>query len=337
MSWSFQKTSNVGPKKWGNNYSNCSSDSQSPININSTLVKRCNVLCNLNIKYRKSKCRMVIKNNIPYLLYDKGSFIEYKKVKYNLYQIAIHTPGLHTIDNVKYPMELNLYHKSLDGSTIIISLLVDDNDRFSSSQDFFNQFAPSVKNIENKIFSISTDKNWSINQVLPTDKEFYLYKGSLPHPPCDEDIVWIILKTPINIERKNLKLLKKIIRNNYNSRSLQKLNNRQVYCNLNENNTENNTNNIKQVYVQCKRVNVNELDNIDEQQEELEYTKKKTKSKTKYNKPEPQKNKQTTIGILIIIVCALLGCGVSLLVPIKMLERLIIKLYKNLYIIVDKR
>lgn len=332
MSWSFQKTSNIGPKKWGNNYSKCTSDSQSPININSTLVKRCNILCNLNIKYRKSKCRMVNKNNIPYLLYDKGSFIEYKKVKYNLYQIAIHTPGLHTIDNVKYPMELNLYHKSLDGSKIIISLLVEDNDRFSSSQDFFNQFASSVRNVENKTFSISTDKNWGIGQALPMDKEFYLYKGSLPYPPCDEDIIWIIMKNPINIERKNLKLLKKIIRNNYNSRAIQKLNNRQVYCNLNETNTDT----IKQVYVQCKRVNVNELDNVEEQQEELEYN-KKTKSKKKYNKPEPQKYKQNTIGILIIVVFAILGIGVSLLVPIKMLERLIIKLYKNLYIIVDKQ
>lgn len=331
MSWSFQKTSNVGPKKWGNNYSNCSSDSQSPININSSLVKRCNVLCQLNIRYRKSKCRMVNKNNIPYLLYDNGSFIEYKKVKYNLYQIAIHTPGLHTIDNVNYPMELNLYHKSLDGSKLIISLLVEDNDRFSSSQDFFNQFASSVKSVENKIFSISTDKNWSIGQAIPIDKEFYLYKGSLPYPPCDEDIVWIIMKNPINIERKNLKLLKKIIRNNYNSRPLQKLNNRIVYCNLNENNS----NNIKQVYVQCKRVNVNELDNVEEQQEELEYNNKKSKSKKKYKKPEPQKYKQTTISVLIIVVFAMLGIGFSLLVPIKVLEELIIKLYKNLYIIIE--
>ena len=102
-----------------------------------------------------------------------------------------------------------------------------------------------------------------------------------------------------------------------------------MYCNLNETNTDT----IKQVYVQCKRVNVNELDNVEEQQEELEYTNKKNISKKKYNKPEPQKNKQTTIAVLIIIVFAILGIGVSLLVPIKMLERLIIKLYKNLYII----
>ena len=141
------------------------------------------------------------------------------------------------------------------------------------------------------------------------------------------------MKNPINIERKNLKLLKKIIRNNYNSRPIQKLNNRQVYCNLYETNTDT----IKQVYVQCKRVNVNELDNVEEPQEELEYTNQKIRSKKKYNKPEPQKNKQTTIAVLIIVVFSILGIGVSLLVPIKMLEKLIIRLYKNLYIIVDKQ
>ena len=191
MSWSFLKTSELGPKNWMDKYPICKSDNnQSPININSSNTKRCNLLCTLKTKYKQSKCEIFIKNNIPHISYDKGSYIEYKEAKYSLYQITIHTPSMHTIDNIKYAMELNLYHKSMNGSIIIISILVDENDRFSSSQDFFDQFTPQLKKNKTNM-SISTERDWSINKALPMDKGFYIYKGSLPYPPCNDNITWL--------------------------------------------------------------------------------------------------------------------------------------------------
>ena len=112
MSWSFQKSSQVGPSNWQNRYSNCESDTQSPINIMTQITKKCNMLCKLKMRYKPSKCNIVMKNNIPFILYDKGSFVNYKDNKYSLYQIAIHTPSLHLIDNQRYCIELNLYQIS---------------------------------------------------------------------------------------------------------------------------------------------------------------------------------------------------------------------------------
>ena len=332
MSWSFQKNSQNGPNKWDNKFSKCSSDSQSPINIITQITKKCNILCNLKMKYKNSKCNYIIKNNIPFLLYDKGSYILYKKVKYNLYQIALHTPSLHLIDNQRYCLELNLYHKSIDGSIIIISVMVEGNDRFSSSQDFFQEFVPSLTKTENKITNIPIDKRWNINQTIPLDKAFYLYKGSLPYPPCNENVTWIILQTAVNIERKHLKKIKSLILSKNNARPIQKLNNRNIYFNINDDNSKS----IGQVYVQCKKVQVKDIDNIEDEppQEELLLDKpiKKTKEKVKKLVKKFDSYK-VIISILIIIVFVFLGIGFSFLIPVRDIELIIIDFYKKIYIL----
>jgi carbonic anhydrase len=32
-----------------------------------------------------------------------------------------------------------------------------------------------------------------------TDFSYYTYMGSLPHPPCTENVKWIILSTPVGV------------------------------------------------------------------------------------------------------------------------------------------
>ena len=334
MSWSFLKTSELGPKKWIDKYPNCKSDNQSPININSSNTKRCNLLCTLKTKYKQSKCEIFIKNNIPHISYDKGSYIEYKDAKYNLYQIAIHAPSMHTIDNIKYAMELNLYHKSMNGSIIIISILVDENDRFSSSQDFFEQFTPQLKKNKTNM-SISTERDWSINKALPMDKGFYIYKGSLPYPPCDDNITWLIFKEPINITRKSYAQIKQIIQDGKNSRKNQKLNGRIVYFNSNN---YNDNSSQGQVYVQCKKVNISTLDNPDEDnmEEEMYYSKKSRALSNIDNDDDYDSLSYTkkVIRIVVYIVFILLGIlvGAGLFNSV-ILEKSIIKLYQLLYIL----
>ena len=334
MSWNFQKSSELGPSQWGKTFSNCISDNQSPINILSNTAKRCNMLCSLKMKYKKSKCNIYIKNNIPIINYDKGSTILYRDITYQLYQITIHTPSLHTIDNVQLCTELNLYHKTSNGGIVIISILVEENDRFSSSQDFFQQFIPYLKKNLSRPTNIPTDGNWNINQAIPNDKGFFLYKGSLPHPPCNEDITWIVFKNPVNIQRKNFKQLKNILIDKYNNRKVQPLNGRNIYFSNNERDIKNK----QQVYVQCKKVNINDIDDDETPAEELLFKKQKkpnTISKTEENiSGNNISNKYTIIIITIVfVIMAILGIALSLIIPIQLLDNLVKKLYQLLYIL----
>jgi carbonic anhydrase len=44
-----------------------------------------------------------------------------------------------------------------------------------------------------------------INQILPADKNYFTYMGSLTEPPCSENVLWIVLKTPIYVSEEQVK------------------------------------------------------------------------------------------------------------------------------------
>lgn len=329
MSWSFSKSSELGPKQWSKKHPNCGNKTQSPININSSNTERCHMLCSLKMRYKKSDCDIFIKNNVPTISYDKGSYIEFKGIKYKLYQVTIHTSSLHSIDNVNYAGELNLYHKSSNGSIVIVCVLLDENDRFSSSQDFFEQFTPRLKKNQTRM-SISTSKDWSVSKVIPPDKAFYLYKGSMPYPPCS-DAMCLVFKNPVNITRKSLSQIKNIIQEGKNSRKTLPLNGRIVYFNKNAGSD------TGQVYVQCKKVNVDTLEYEDEKsEEEMYYTKKdKKQSDNDFDEEDNSESRtKTIIRVLVYLSFIILGILLGMFAfRIRIAERMIIAIYRLLYIL----
>ena len=91
---------------------------QSPVNINSQGVQECNLMCDLTLNYKPSKCNVdKVSGDLLRLVYDKGSYIKYGNYEYSLKYIYFHTPSNHNIDGKGADMEINLYHgivESLD-------------------------------------------------------------------------------------------------------------------------------------------------------------------------------------------------------------------------------
>mgnify|MGYP001195062352 CR=1 FL=1 len=92
-------------------YKNKKPPQQSPININTKTVQECNTLCNLEINYKPSKCKIdKYEDNLIRMVHDEGSFIKYGQNNYELKFIFFHTPSNHIIDGKTSHMEINLYH-----------------------------------------------------------------------------------------------------------------------------------------------------------------------------------------------------------------------------------
>ena len=71
--WSYSE-SFIG----GNNYPKCNGLEQSPINIDTDLVKECKTLCKFIPRFKPSQCFLNFQKNHITIKYDIGSYAEYE-------------------------------------------------------------------------------------------------------------------------------------------------------------------------------------------------------------------------------------------------------------------
>eukprot|EP00178_Gracilaria_changii_P016672 TRINITY_DN47995_c0_g1_i1.p1 TRINITY_DN47995_c0_g1~~TRINITY_DN47995_c0_g1_i1.p1 ORF type:complete len:223 (-),score=47.33 TRINITY_DN47995_c0_g1_i1:680-1348(-) len=55
--------------------------------------------------------------------------------------------------------------------------------------------------IEKDMEETRVDAELNINALLPKNRAYYTYKGSLTSPPCTETLLWHVLATPMKISR----------------------------------------------------------------------------------------------------------------------------------------
>lgn len=210
-SWSYTDSTNW--KKAG--FTQAGGQQQSPINIDTAKTSDCNLLCQIAMKYSKSKCYARVMNRTPIITFDSGSFIKFTKTKeiLALKQMTIHTPSLHTINGVQYDMEVVLYHKLtgtlnskdpnfMPGGTAISILFqkgVDYGKQNTFFNSFINQLPVDTASSSSKEIDIPVGESWGPELIIPELKSYYFYPGSLPFPPCEENWKWIVFDEIQNI------------------------------------------------------------------------------------------------------------------------------------------
>jgi len=227
--WSFHES-----YIWGNTFPKCKAKNQSPINIDTELVKECKTLCNFEVKYKNSTCFVKNSNNLVNIKCSPGSYFLYENTPFELTEITIHTPSLHTIDGSKSDIEICLIHKlsntaNSDINGIVLSRLFDKGPSFGKTETFINQIINDIpaEDIKYEKEILVSDK-WGPNMVLPDNNlSYFTYNGSLPYPPCTESYKWFIYEDIGTIGSTNIDTFKNYIGNN--ARPIQRINDRTVF------------------------------------------------------------------------------------------------------------
>ena len=52
----------------------------------------------------------------------------------------------------------------------------------------------------------SAPNDLDLRDLLPKDRRYFTYMGSLTTPPCTEDVLWVVMKTPVQatLDQMNL-------------------------------------------------------------------------------------------------------------------------------------
>ena len=78
------------------------------------------------------------------------------------------------------------------------------------------------KGKEEKISGVKID----VNDLLPADRSYYRFPGSLTTPLCNEGVEWYVMKNPIEMSEEQIAEYKKHYHNT--ARPLQPVNNRPI-------------------------------------------------------------------------------------------------------------
>lgn len=223
--WSYE--GETSPEHWAEieKDSDCSGTKQSPINIiDFNTVSASQEGSNLEFYYSEKTILNRVWNNGHSIQYDfeRGDSIRNKNINYDLVQIHFHEPSEHTINGVRYPIEIHLVHQSDQKDYTVIGIMGIEGGE-SHFMEGMGSYLPLEVNTEKII-----DKSFDIRTVLPEKKDFYTYQGSLTTPPCTENVQWIILKNPLELSLEEvIKLGSNMPLKNY--RNEQPLNDRKVY------------------------------------------------------------------------------------------------------------
>ena len=222
--WSYD--GETGPSHWAEflEDSDCGGMAQSPINIISRDAKSDITLGALQFKYsKKTKIRDVTNNGQSIQFnFEPGNTVIYNGETYNLLQFHFHEASEHTINGVRFPLETDFVHQNDKGKTLIIGVLSEEG-KENTPWTTLESHLPIEKNV-----TIPLDIPFDVTSLLPDNRAYYSYKGSLTTPPCSEDVQWIVFKNQTSISKDQLNHLQSSMPlNNY--RNVQPLNGRVVH------------------------------------------------------------------------------------------------------------
>lgn len=226
--WSYQ--GETGPEFWKKleKDSECGGIKQSPVNITTNqVVEGTFGLSPKSFHYSNAtEVSKVINNGhtIEYLFESENNVLSYNGNDYVLKQYHFHAPSEHTIDGIRFPLEIHMVHASQEsGQYVVFALLVTEGPS-SKTFDFLLDYLP-VEPGESK--EVNSLHHFNDPLASLTSGTLFHYMGSLTTPPCTESVSWFVLKEPLGLAEDQIAVLTDLMPlNNY--RDTQPLNQRKI-------------------------------------------------------------------------------------------------------------
>nr|VFK38790.1 MAG: carbonic anhydrase [Candidatus Kentron sp. TC] len=143
---------------------------------------------------------------------------------YRLMQFHFHAPSEHTIEGKDWPMEVHLVHQNAEDKELaVVGILVEEGEENE------NEAIGSIweKVPEKAGEEVISKVKFNAISLLPKEKAFFHYSGSLTTPPCTEGVRWFVMKNPIRFSKEHIEKFEKII--GHSNRPVQARNERPIF------------------------------------------------------------------------------------------------------------
>ena len=201
--WAYEGA--AGPEHWSTlhpDYARCANGRrQSPIDLRDTFAVD---LEPIQFLYEASPFRVTDTTHHLQLTVYGGSLKAFGK-SYRLANIRFHSPSEFSIAGQFFDMEAQLVHRADDGKQAIVSVLLEKGGENPVIQAALNDM-PLEKGEETALSRHDID----VGQLLPSDRRYFTFMGSLTTPPCTEDVLWMVIRQPQQISAEQLAMFRRL-------------------------------------------------------------------------------------------------------------------------------
>jgi carbonic anhydrase len=139
---------------------------------------------------------------------------------YSFAQFHFHSPAEHTLDRRAYPAELHFVHRNGAGQLAVLGVFIEEG----AENPVLAQLLAALP--EGRGDTHGSALEVDLNTLLPPDRVYYAYAGSLTTPPCAEGVRWNVLRTPLQASSAQIAALREAL--GASSRHVQPLGERMV-------------------------------------------------------------------------------------------------------------
>lgn len=196
----WEYTGPVGPEHWAdldkNNFVCSAGTQQSPIDIIGAVKAD---MPRIAIDWHKGGGKMVNNGHTIQINMPAGSTLTRGDRVYELVQFHFHAPSEHQVAGKSFPMEGHFVHKDPKSSKLgVLGVFLTPG---ASNASFAGLAAA---------FSARPGEEMAVDEVdpnglVPASLGYWTYEGSLTTPPCTENVEWILVMKPVEVDAADIK------------------------------------------------------------------------------------------------------------------------------------
>ena len=189
--WSYNGP--TGPASWGGDCQ--TGQKQSPIALPSDSARQ-EDLPPLMFEYSPATVDVINTGHdfTAPLRAEEQNLLKIGEDTYRLDRFHGHTPSEHTLHGRSYPMEVHFIHVNVDDATdlAVVGVFIDTTAQNPAYEPYVRAAANDGQ--ENVRLDMLAD-------MIPSNRGYFTYPGSLTTPGCTEGIRWIVLREPVMLSQ----------------------------------------------------------------------------------------------------------------------------------------
>jgi len=177
---------------------------QSPIDIRDTIKVD---LEKINFDYHPSGFAVIDNGKTVQVDMASGNTLQVMGRSFDLESFHFHRPSEERVNGRQYEMVMHLVHRDAERNLAVVAVLIErgpDDKPQAAVQQVWNNLP-----LERGTPQPASGQLDPL-QLLPKERGYFTYMGSLTTPPCSENVLWMVMKQPVQLTSSQINIFARL-------------------------------------------------------------------------------------------------------------------------------